>query len=161
MEQIVDGAGAEETPLYRFLTYRLHRVHAKLNSQATRILEEIAGLSLTQWRIVALVGSMPGATSTDLVRLSGIDKGLFSRKLKTLVAEGLIRSGEGATDSRVHPLSLTRSGQALYDRVLPVMQARQTRLQSVLEGDEYSVLMGALEKLERLADTTDRAAVDP
>ena len=70
----------DEGVLSRFMTYRLARLHARLNVQASRILQDVAGLSLTQWRVLSLVGSHRGATATQLTRVSAMDKGLFSRK---------------------------------------------------------------------------------
>lgn len=46
-----------DLPLNQFLTYRLSRVQAKLNTQGNALLQKHAGLKLTQWRLLALVGT--------------------------------------------------------------------------------------------------------
>lgn len=148
MEQIPPYVSPEEPPVFQFLTYRLSRLQSRLNSGATRILKDLAGISLTQWRILALVGGQPGSRATDLIRLSAIDKGLFSRKLKTLQAEGLIASREDSKDHRVHKLHLTENGMKLYQQVLPVMRRRQQSLQDCLDERELEGLFAALNKLE-------------
>lgn len=138
----------DNLPVSSFITYRLSQVHNRLNHDAAKILKETVGLSLIQWRVIALIGSQPGSTSTQLTRLGHVDKGLFSRKLKTLVDAGLVEVGDGKTDSRTHPLRLSDKGQGVFDNILPVMQARQRHLRSKLTSDELKTLFAALDKLE-------------
>ncbi len=147
----------ETLPLQRFMTYRMSRVQAKLNAQATRILKRIAGLSLAQWRILALLGSRGRASSSELTRISTMDKGLFSRKLKTLVAQGLVRAETDKRDHRIQHLSLTEQGQAIYDQTLPHMRARQAFLQRDLTEAELAAFHKALDLLEIAADATEFA----
>ena len=142
----------DELPLHQFLTYRMARVQTKLNGQATRLLQRVSGLSLTQWRIIALVGSQPGARSTDLTRDAAFDKGMFSRKLKTLVAAGHIISETDPTDHRVHLLRLSPTGQEIFENTLPRMRERQRMLHDVLSDEEASNFLAALEKLEAAAE---------
>lgn len=144
----------EELQLTQFLTYRLARAQARLNAQARRILKEVAGLSLSQWRILSLIGHQGEATSSELAKMFDIDKGLFSRNLKTLVRDGHVVSASDERDSRVGRLSLTGSGRDLFDRTLPVMRQRQEALRSGLTEDELTTLYAALEKLEAAADDT-------
>lgn len=141
-------AGAEELPMTQFLTYRMARVQAKLNAQASRLLREAAGLSLSQWRILSLIGTRGEATSSELTRLSAMDKGLFSRKLKTLIQSGLVLADPDLNDSRVQRLRLTANGADLYRRTLPRMQARQQALRDRLTPEELRVFVRALDKLE-------------
>ena len=65
---------ADTLPLQQFLTYRLSRVQAKLNAQATRILREASGITLTQWRIIALVGAAGQTRLSQLAREAALDK---------------------------------------------------------------------------------------
>ncbi len=152
-----DGSGLD---LHQFLTFRLARVQAKLNAQATRILREVAGLSLTQWRIIALIGNASGdgpTRSADLTRAAEFDKGQFSRKLKTLVETGLVVAQVDERDNRVQLLSLSDAGQALFDRTWPTMQARQAALRATITAEERDALISALDKLEAASERTEFA----
>lgn len=42
--------------LSNFLTYRISRVHQKLNVQASKILNDSVGVTLNQWRMIAFIG---------------------------------------------------------------------------------------------------------
>lgn len=142
----------EDLPLHQFLTYRLSRVQAKLNAQASALLQRHAGLTLSQWRILALVGAAGQTRLSDLARSAALDKGLLSRNLKTMIAEGLVAAQQDDVDQRVQHLTLTARGRALFERTLPRMRARQTHLRAALTETERVVLETALEKLERAAD---------
>ncbi|KMW56329.1 Transcriptional regulator, MarR family [Candidatus Rhodobacter oscarellae] len=143
---------AEELQMKQFLTYRLARVQAKLNAQATRILKDKSGLSLAQWRVIALIASFGPERAAVLTSLAEIDKGLFSRKLKTLVEDGLVLAESDPTDNRRQMLRLSASGQALFEKTLPHMQKRQAALRDALTPNELASLFSACDKLERILE---------
>lgn len=145
-------SGSDDLPLHQFLTYRLSRVQAKLNAQASAMLRAHAGLTLSQWRILALVGAAGQTRLSDLSRVAALDKGLLSRNLKVLVGGGLVISEQDDIDHRVQHLSLSKRGKALFERTLPRMRKRQRRLRSALTAKELDVLYAALDKLEVAAD---------
>lgn len=142
----------DDLPLTQFITFRLARLQARLNAQAARILKDASGLSLTQWRIIAWLGWRGPTRASDISRLAQIDKGLFSRKLKTLVAQGVLTSEPDKTDQRQHMLRLTAEGTRLFETTLPVMQRRQRALTGALTPEELTTFFAVLDKLEPLAD---------
>lgn len=148
---------ADEPPLQQFLTYRLSKVQAKLNAQAVAILKEHAGLTLAQWRVLALVGGAGQTRLSDLVKIAALDKGQVSRNVKAMVEDGLVRSKQDDLDQRVQHLSLTAKGRALFEMTLPRMRARQRKLRAQFNMAELEVLYRALDKLEIAAE--DRSGV--
>jgi len=149
----------ELMPLRSFLTFRLARVHARLNTQAGNLLKQTSGISLSQWRVLAMIGSGGEDTvsAADIKRLVGFDKGLFSRTLQGLIREGLVTSVIDAQDHRRQRLSLTEAGRTVYDRTLPAMRARQEKLRAALEPEELAALFSALDKLEAVVAGEDEA----
>jgi len=139
-----------------FITYRMSRVSPKLNAQAGHILRKHAGLSLVQWRIIALVHSFgPNISSKELADLVGMDKGLFSRSLKTLLSAGLVAGENDANDLRRTLLTTTQDGNAIYERTIKVMRRRQAFLLHDLSEEEIAVLMHAMDILEKNAERRD------
>lgn len=151
----LDELDEAEVRLKGFLTFRMARLQAKLNKQATHILQSRAGLTLTQWRIMALIGSNGRMTAAKVTRSGLIDKGLFSRKLKTLVAEGLVQVQADDFDQRIQHLSLTKRGQSVYETTMPIMKARQDGLRSALSPEENDMIDVILTKLDRAAEHVD------
>ncbi|WP_270728870.1 MarR family winged helix-turn-helix transcriptional regulator [Shimia sp. Alg240-R146] len=143
------------TQLSGFLTYRISRLHQKLNAQATKILAAKVGVTLNQWRMIAFIGGAETVTASELVRYTAMDKGLVSRNVKSLILEGLVRSSGDSKDSRVHLLSLTPKGKEVFDLALPTMRRRQRQLQSKLSDDDVKHLRQMLEVLETAAEDVD------
>lgn len=139
-------------PLHQFLTYRLSRVQAKLNAQATRILREASGITLTQWRIIALVGAAGETRLSQLAREAALDKGLLSRNLKGLIEDGVIATRPDESDHRAQVLSLSAKGAEIFERTLPVSRERQRKLRAGLTEEELSVFRRVLDKLEIAAE---------
>ncbi len=152
ISSVRDPAGSQ---FKRNLTYRLARVQAKLNTQASRLLLREAGISLTQWRMLLIIGSLKGGRLSDIVRESALDKGQVSRTLKTMVTDGLVIREAIEGDQRASALTLTDNGQALLTRVLPKMTRRREYLTASLSEKEQDVLFSALEKLELSAEADE------
>jgi DNA-binding MarR family transcriptional regulator len=145
----------EDLPLHQYLTFRLSRVQAKLNAQGARVLMDAAGLTLAQWRVVALVGAAGKTRLSDLARITALDKGLLSRNVKNLVKQGLITSTPDSFDHRVQHLTLSEQGREIFDRALPVTRRRQNHLRAGLTPEEIDAFRKVLDKLEIAAEKTD------
>ncbi|MEX0339240.1 MAG: MarR family winged helix-turn-helix transcriptional regulator [Arenibacterium sp.] len=149
-----DNAGAaQDLPLHRFLTYRIARIQAKLNIQATRLLQETSGITLSQWRVIALVGAAGQTRLSRLAKEAALDKGLLSRNLKTLIEAGVVLSEVDDVDHRVQNLRLSTKGQSIFEKTLPVTRARQNRLREDISDEELQVFHRVLDKLDIAAET--------
>ena len=142
------GLAFGDLPLHQYLTYRLSRVQAKLNAQGSKMLRDSVGLTLSQWRVVALVGAAGTTRLSALAREAALDKGLLSRNLKTLIEDGIVHSEPDEFDHRAQHLSLSPKGLSLFDRTLPVTRRRQDWLRKDLSEDEIRVFRTVLDKLE-------------
>lgn len=150
-----DNAAAVRQPdaqIGQFLTYRISRVQAKLNAQASRLLKAGSGLTHTQWRLLALIAATGRTNAAQLSRLALMDKSLISRNIKTLGEDGLIQIIADLEDNRLQHLELTAEGKALFEETLPRMQARQRTLRARLDDGEVAQFLNTLDKLERAAD---------
>ncbi len=139
----------------QFLTFRMTRLQAKLNAQASHILKKHSGISLVQWRIIALLGADGPSTLTEMVASGEQDKGQFSRCIKSLVAAGLVCATQNQADRRQQILSLTKAGQAIYDSTIDIMRKRQRLLSKELSHEELATLYRAFDKLRVAADMRD------
>lgn len=89
------------------------------------------------------------------MRQAALDKGMLSRNIKLLVADGLVMTEGDDADQRAQTLALTQKGRQLVDRMLPVMRKRQKFLRGELDEGELAVLFRALDKLELAAEVQD------
>ena len=150
-----ESAETPSRPYKRFLSYRVLRAHLALNAQAMDLLDEHAGITLSQWRVMTFVGSGDATTSRAISSAAGLDPAIISRAVKSLEDQGLLGVSRLAEDRRTLSLALTAAGRAIFERTLPVMQARQEALLDALDPAERKAIHGILEKIELAAEKRD------
>ena len=105
------------------------------------------GLNLSQWRVLAAVADVPGRSSTEVVSLTPMDKGVVSRAGRVLVDRGLLRREASASDARWRHLYLTPAGEALYAEIVPEVRSVVGALDASLSAEDharFSALLGEL-----------------
>ncbi len=153
-EKMLEQAG-EEIPLQKMVTFRLSRLHAKINAQSTRILNKSAGISLSQWRVMVMIETHGKITPSEFARLTKFDKGMVSRTVKGMIKEGLLQSESSESDKRSHLIDLTAKGLALFEKARPHMRKRQSILRECLTKTERKVLFDFFDRLELATDELD------
>lgn len=137
-----------------YFTYRVAQLSAKLNVQASRLLRESCDLSPVQWRLLALIYVSAPVNSATLVRSIAMDAGQFSRNLKSLINNGLIKSRVDNSDHRRQVLSLTRKGIARYKLAAPIMKKRRDELMQGVSKADLDAFFRVLDHLDtKLSDT--------
>ena len=138
-----------------FLTFQLIRLANAAKSNVTRRYLADFGLSVPEWRLLAMTIRFQPVRFSELVANSSMDKGQASRTLHGMIKRGYIASKSTAPGSRKAGdtaavpviLTVTRKGRALYKAVLPVAQRNQARLLQKLTRDERRTLYSVLSKL--------------
>lgn len=162
----VDGAwndpGAEGANLKinEFLTFHLLRLASIAKSSVAREYLDPAGLSVPEWRLLATVANYSPLPFSDITAMTTMDKGQVSRTLRSAQGKGLIstelvsadRRGTGENSassiSRV-VVSITPSGRALYQKVMPVAQRYQAGLLELMSVEERRVMLDVLQRVYR------------
>ncbi len=140
--------------LRNFVTYRLSRLQSRLNAQAIRVLRKHSDLSLTEWRVIALVADQKKHTLSDMVRDTELDKGQLSRAIASLVAKKYIASQVNRNDQRQNLLQLTSSGEDVHGKLLPIMRRRQQSLIAEIEENDLDTTLRVLDQLEKASEGT-------
>ena len=137
-------------PLERRVSYRISRIHGRINAQAARILSDAADISLSQWRILVMVAADADGeiSATEIVRRAKIDKAMVSRAIKSLSAADLVQVVVSEADQRLHKVRMTDAGRARFEKALPHMLARQDGLMAPFDEEEEQQLFRLLAKLE-------------
>jgi DNA-binding MarR family transcriptional regulator len=130
------------------LSYRLHVVANLLSRGAELRYRREFGVSLWEWRTVALLGGAPGAQSlNELARAAGIDKSQMSRVVSGLAARRLVLRAIDAADGRGVKLTLTRAGRTLYQGLMRAAAQRNDAFLDCLDAKERAAFDAALGKL--------------
>jgi DNA-binding MarR family transcriptional regulator len=129
------------------LSYRIHRLANALSRGAARRYRESFGVSLMEWRTLALLGDFAPMALKELSRHSGLDKSQVSRVVSTLVARGLILRATGRDDGREIALRLSASGRRTFQGLMDAAHARDEAFLNVLGPEERETLDRAIGKL--------------
>ncbi|HEX7013397.1 MAG TPA: MarR family winged helix-turn-helix transcriptional regulator [Steroidobacter sp.] len=136
-----------------FLTFRLTRLSNALRANLTKPYLEEFGLSLPEWRILALAARFAPMRFSEVTTRTNMDKGQVSRTLRAMAKRGLTKlktiRGARSSDALAAPVmvSITPKGQALYRSVLPVARRRQAEMLLTLTESERVALYATLDKL--------------
>ncbi|MGO2862216.1 MAG: MarR family winged helix-turn-helix transcriptional regulator [Brevibacterium sp.] len=106
-------------------------------------------VSLPEWRTLALLGKTQPMTVNKLARLAALDKAQMSRVVSGLVDRDLVEKSIGPR--RSSQLTLTDSGQQLFERLITAANERNEQVLAALTTQEREVLDGALRKLSDAA----------
>jgi len=130
------------------LSYRLHVVANLLSRGAELRYRREFGVSLWEWRTLALLGAAREAQSLNaLAHAAGIDKSQMSRVVSGLAARRLVLRAIDADDARGVRLTLTRAGRTLYDGLIRAAAERNEAFLECLGARERAAFDAALDKL--------------
>ena len=134
------------------LSYRLHQVANLLSRGAEMRYRREFGVSLWEWRTVALLGGAGEPQSlNELARAAGMDKGQMSRVVSGLTRREIIFREADANDARGIRLSLAPAGKKLYRKLISAAAERNSAFLGCLSARERSCLEKAMAKLSREA----------
>ncbi len=137
--------------LEHFLPYRLSRLSNQISRGIAKTYEEKFGLSVTEWRVIAILGRYPGISATEVTENSAMDKVAVSRAVRRLIDAGRIRRQANDNDRRAKHLFLSDQGQAVYDAIVPAALAYEKRLLNALSDEQKSQLDHLLSLLTDLS----------
>lgn len=133
--------------LDRSFTYRLHLLNKESDAESHKSYVDKLGLSVSEARCLATVGSFEPMSVMDLSFKANVNKGQASRAAQILVDRGLIRKAENPNDGRGVELTLTPQGQALWVKTMKLIDARNQEIFGCLNQDELAQLSGFLDRL--------------
>lgn len=128
-----------------------------------------AGLTLSEFRALASLGSAPDSSLTDLAEYLGLKLPTTSKLVDVLVTRGEVSRREDAGDRRRNRLALTASGRAKLDVAMGLVRSHLEERLSGLSSADQELVLHAMEVLGPLVapasveppDHPDRSPVPP
>ena len=130
------------------LLYRVNRLRAVGGGVVLRLCEGRFGVTRREWVLLALLQAGGPVHSSGLAERADLDKSATSKAVVTLVAKGYVQRSLRAGDHRYAELGLTASGEALVDRMMPVMKDINAAILGALSADEVVLLDALLDRLQ-------------
>jgi len=137
--------------LRSFLPYRLSIAANAVSLVIAAAYEERFGLSVPEWRLIAVLHEHGGCTQQDLVRLTLMDKVAVSRAAVALARRGLLDRTRDLNDGRARRLRLSKTGQELHRRITPAALNYEAELLASFSASEIAALREMLERIEGAA----------
>jgi DNA-binding MarR family transcriptional regulator len=133
--------------LREFLPYRLSVLSNTISRRIADLYDREFGLTIWQWRVMAVTGDTPGISATDIGQRTAMDKVAVSRAVAGLIELGYLERKASEDDGRRSQLYLTRTGQSVYDEIVPMALSEEQALEAVLTPEERLELTRLMEKL--------------
>jgi DNA-binding MarR family transcriptional regulator len=137
--------------LEHFLPYRLSVLTNRMSDAIAREYSDRFGLSIPEWRVMAVLGGTPNLSARDVAERTAMDKVQVSRAVESLVRARRVARTEDAEDGRISRLALTARGRAIYDEVVPLALHLEEVFLSALKPEERRQLDALMAKLARQA----------
>ena len=106
--------------LERFLPYRISTLSNRISGIIAETYKDKFALSVTEWRIMAVLGEYPGASADEVSVKTQIEKSIISRSLQKLLKRNLVIREVDEADRRRQNLRLSKTGQEVYAQIVPV-----------------------------------------
>ena len=134
-----------------FLPYRLSRVSNLISRGIAATYQDEYGLSVAEWRVMAVIGAQPDLTASEVIAVTAMDKVAISRAVKSLVARDLMERHIPDQDRRSRRLALTRAGARIYTEVIRRARDYEQELLADFGQKELDAFNRILDQLEGVA----------
>jgi DNA-binding MarR family transcriptional regulator len=150
----LDDAGGE-LGLEQFLSFHVVRLAQALQRASSRQYLDDVDLTVSDWRILALVRRYGPVQFAEVAQRSSLDKAQVSRTVKNLRERGLLAAeGDSAHAQRI-VLSVTAAGRRAHAQVLPRAAKVQSGLLRALKPADREALWRSLHLLQAHLEPAD------
>ncbi len=148
-----DSAAGESAPLQlqEFLPYRLSVLTNKLSVTLAAMYADRFELTVPEWRVMAVLGQLPGLSADQVCAATEMDKVTVSRAVARLSDSGRLRRGTSEQDRRRSVLSLSAAGEEVYRQVIPLAREFEQEILAELGEEDRRTLDRLLKMLDQKA----------
>lgn len=143
----MNGETDNDLILEDFLPYRLAILSHTVSSLIARVYDKRFGLTIPEWRVIAIVGRFPGLSAVEVAERTMLDKVAVSRAVTKLIKAGRIDREFADADRRRSILTLSEDGRKVHNEVAPLALAMEDDLLHGLDDEQISTLNTVIERL--------------
>ena len=146
-----DTSRPDALRLATFLPFQLSVLSNAVSQRIAELYDREFGLSVWQWRVMAVTADTPGISATEIGQRTQMDKVAVSRAVAGLIEMGYLERRPSTDDARRSNLVLTRSGMDIYSLIVPLAKSEEERLVATLSAKEQAELARLMKKLAKVA----------
>ena len=129
-----------------YLPYLANRVGTIIAEQFGAAALSRHGLSIAEWRVLAVLASNGGQRQIDLADLTSIEASTLSRLVTRLVRMGHATRTRSANSNREVVVKLSPKGQTLVARLIPIARDYEAAAIAGMTAQELAVLKRCLRR---------------
>jgi DNA-binding MarR family transcriptional regulator len=137
----------DELILEDFLPYRLSVLSHTVSTTIASVYEKRFGVSIPEWRVIAILGRFPGLSAVDVAERTLMDKVAVSRAVTKLIKNGRIDRQFADADRRRSILNLSDEGRKVHDEIAPLALYFEKELLDGIGDDDIATLNAVMEQL--------------
>ncbi len=138
---------SDELTLEEFMPYRLARLSSTVSTTIARAYDKEFGLSIPEWRVIAVLGRFPGLSAVEVAEQTFLDKVAVSRAVTKLIKNGRVDRQFADADRRRSILNLSEKGREVHDRVAKLALKFEEDLLMGLDDAEVDQFNTVMDKL--------------
>jgi DNA-binding MarR family transcriptional regulator len=143
----VNEESHSELILEDFLPYRLAILSHTVSGLIARVYDKRFGLTIPEWRVIAIVGRFPGLSAVEVADRTMLDKVAVSRAVTKLINAERIDREFADADRRRSILTLSEEGRKVHDEIAPLALEMEQDLLHGLNDDQVAMLNTVIERL--------------
>jgi len=158
---MADSADADVFLLEEFLPYELSVAANRISRLFARRYSEAFGLSIAQWRVLAVVGRHGTLSPGQVAEATEMDKVKVSRAAASLIEQGLLSQQADPEDGRARVLRLTAAGHEVHAGIVPMARALEAQVAAAMPAEAWTALRPALRALSSRVAELEKAESGP
>jgi DNA-binding MarR family transcriptional regulator len=119
----------------------------RISQMLERMYGEMFGISVVDWRIIAILGTHYPLSAKVLSELTAMDQVSVSRAIDQMMNKKLVLRKVDAADRRRVALSLSKKGLEIYNQVVPLLYASEAMLIARLPEEDAVAIRRIMEAL--------------
>lgn len=133
--------------LERFMPYRLSILSNKVSTIIADTYKDKFAISITEWRIMAVLGEYPGISADEISSKTQIEKSILSRSVSKLLKRKLIERDMSDEDRRRSIIKLSETGRSVYDEIVPLSYRYEKALMECFNAEEKDLFSNLIDRL--------------
>ncbi len=138
--------------LDKFFPYLVRVYYRAVSHSVSTIYERDYGLTVSEWRAMAVLGNEQPLSAGEIVTKSSIDKVKVSRAINGLTKAGYLERRVDEEDRRKVSLHLTRTGQIVYEDLVEKVRVLEDKLLAGFTDEEKVQLLDMMTRVRQNAE---------
>jgi DNA-binding MarR family transcriptional regulator len=144
---------SDDLILEKFMPYQLARLSSTVSATIARAYDKEFGLSIPEWRVIAILGRFPGLSAVEVAEQTFLDKVAVSRAVTKLIKSGRVDRQFADADRRRSILNLSARGRKVHDGVAKLALGFEDDLLDGLDEAEVERFNAVMDRLLEKART--------